>query len=632
MFLKVAEVKLKIDGKEVVVEEGTTILEAAKKVGVEIPTLCHLDGLTPWGGCRLCVVEIKNAPRLFPACVTPVADGMEVYTDTEQVKEARRFVMDLLMSERNHFCMYCEKSGRSGETDCLLQQRAYELEIDHFEFPVYVEKYPVDNSSPVMVVDHNRCILCGRCVRACSEIASNWTLNYSYRGHDALIACDAGVPKGESSCVSCGMCLQVCPTGTLYSKYGAYKGKKSTSEKIDTYCPICGVGCEMRVYVTRNNVVAIDGLGIEKGTYDGGQLCRKGRFDPIADPRKRLKKAVSRDNKGNLVEVNLEEAVNALSDALKKYSSSEVAVRVSSFFSEETLSAVKSFVEKLDITNVDTFDGDIYRNLKDVQYLEAKPEDILEAEFIILVGGDIVENHGVIGSCIRKAVQKNKASFVVVSSESSKIDRWANSVYKLSKDTEGQFAKMFLSALGVDIKDTMDEMARLCGLGHLVIGEIKRYAEKIKRTEKAVIILEGSELLRNKEAINLWSEVAKISNSKLMILLPCSNCKVAWDMGLASDTEMSSEGMKALLIFVGDQDASYKPSLLGRVGDYEFVGLYSAYVDPTMKVADVVIPGTIYLEESGTYLKIDGTKFKTKSALKPHENAIELKELLNKLV
>ena len=203
-----------IDGRELGASEHQTILEVARENGIRIPTLCHLDGLTEVGACRLCLVEIKGNNKLLPACVTQVQEGMEVTTNSPKLHEYRRMVIELLFTERNHTCAVCVSQGH-----CELQALAQELGITHVPFPYLHSKMAVDASSNRFVVDHNRCILCGRCVRVCDEIEGAHTWDLMGRGTETRLITDLGTPWGQSdTCTSCGKCVQVCPTGALFEK------------------------------------------------------------------------------------------------------------------------------------------------------------------------------------------------------------------------------------------------------------------------------------------------------------------------------------------------------------------------------------------------------------------------------
>jgi len=208
-------ITLTIDGQRVEAEEGQTILEAAKAAGIRIPTLCHLEGLTPRGSCRLCLVEVKNwNGKLVPACATPAQDGMEVVASSERLRNLRRMILELLFAERNHICAICPSNGH-----CELQDLACELGMDVVHFPYRFPGLKVDASHQRFVYDPNRCVLCGRCVRACSEVEGAMTLGFSGRGVYTLVEADLGGPWGASeTCTGCGKCVQACPTGALVER------------------------------------------------------------------------------------------------------------------------------------------------------------------------------------------------------------------------------------------------------------------------------------------------------------------------------------------------------------------------------------------------------------------------------
>lgn len=205
---------LKIDDQDIGAQAEQTILEVAREHGIAIPALCHLDGLSDVGACRLCLVQVKGARRLLPACVTRVEEGMEVVTKSEVLVRYRKLLLELFFSERNHICSVCVSNGH-----CELQSLAQTLEVDHIDMPYRHPRVPVDASHDRFVIDHNRCILCTRCVRVCDEIEGAHTWDVMGRGIHAQVITDLNQPWGESeSCTSCGKCVHVCPTGALVEK------------------------------------------------------------------------------------------------------------------------------------------------------------------------------------------------------------------------------------------------------------------------------------------------------------------------------------------------------------------------------------------------------------------------------
>ena len=205
---------LKIDGEDVSARQDETILDVARQNDIFIPRLCELPGLSTVGACRLCLVEVKGLNRLLPACVTRVEEGMEVTTKSEVLDRYRRAILELLFVERNHICSVCVSNGH-----CELQALAQKLDITHVTFPYRYPVQRVDASHERFVVDHNRCILCGRCVRVCDEIEGAHTWDVMGRGINASVITDLSQPWGESqTCTGCGKCVHVCPTGALSEK------------------------------------------------------------------------------------------------------------------------------------------------------------------------------------------------------------------------------------------------------------------------------------------------------------------------------------------------------------------------------------------------------------------------------
>ncbi len=207
-------VTLKMDGRDIGAREDETILEVARENGIEIPTLCHMEGLSDIGACRLCVVEVKGSNKLLTACVTTVREGMEVITHSERLDKYRRMIVEMLFSERNHVCAVCVSNGH-----CDLQNLAVDVGLSHITIPYLYPKVGIDASHERFVLDHNRCVLCTRCVRVCDEIEGAHTWDLMGRGVKTRVITDLAEAWGDSeSCTSCGKCVHVCPTGALFEK------------------------------------------------------------------------------------------------------------------------------------------------------------------------------------------------------------------------------------------------------------------------------------------------------------------------------------------------------------------------------------------------------------------------------
>jgi bidirectional [NiFe] hydrogenase diaphorase subunit len=208
------QISVRINNKLCTATEGDTIYQVAQANGHSIPSLCYMEGLSSPGSCRLCLVEVAGVGKLLPSCTTPAQNGMSVSTETETLAHNRLMALELLFIERNHVCAVCVSNGH-----CELQSMAQRLGMTHVNLPYNFPRLPVDASHPRFVLDHNRCILCSRCVRVCDEVEGAQVWDISARGINSMLVAELNRPWGEAaSCTSCGKCVQVCPTGALVEK------------------------------------------------------------------------------------------------------------------------------------------------------------------------------------------------------------------------------------------------------------------------------------------------------------------------------------------------------------------------------------------------------------------------------
>ncbi|HEY3307492.1 MAG TPA: bidirectional hydrogenase complex protein HoxU [Desulfuromonadaceae bacterium] len=220
-----SRIKLTIDQQAATAQPGDTILQAAQNRNISIPTLCNLEGLIPWGGCRVCLVIVVGRPRPVPACATTAEDGMEVITDSPSLRSARQRIVELIFAERNHLCPVCVMNNH-----CELQSLAKDLQVDHVRYAFLAPAMGIDLSQQRFGIDHNRCILCRRCVRVCDEVEGAHTWDVSGRGAASRVITDLAQPWGSSStCTDCGKCVQACPTGALFEKGIVAQRKTSIS-------------------------------------------------------------------------------------------------------------------------------------------------------------------------------------------------------------------------------------------------------------------------------------------------------------------------------------------------------------------------------------------------------------------
>ena len=308
-----ADVTLTINGRQVSVPAGTTVLEAASMQGINVPTLCHDPELTKPGACRICVVEIKGWRNLPPSCVTAVAEGMEVETHSEAVAEARRTIIDLLLANHPEDCMTCQKFG-----SCRLADYAYEYGVRKTTFTGDKKSFPFDESSAVITRDPNKCILCGKCVRVCDEIVGRHIVDFMDRGFITNVGPthEMGLGEADAQCVNCGSCVAVCPVGALTEKNMQGKGRAWEVTKVKTTCPYCGCGCNFDLNVRDSKVIGV--TSNETSPVNGRHLCVKGRFgyDFIHSSDRLTSPLIKKD--GDFVEVSWEEALSYVASRLKE--------------------------------------------------------------------------------------------------------------------------------------------------------------------------------------------------------------------------------------------------------------------------------------------------------------------------
>ncbi len=309
-------VTLTIDGQKVTVPAGITVLEAARQMGIDIPTFCHDPELSRPGACRICVVEIKGWRNLPPSCVTTVTEGMEVETESEAVVEARRTILDLLLANHPQDCMTCQKFG-----DCRLADYAYRYGLKKTTFVGEQTNVPVDESSAVITRDVNKCILCGKCVRVCAEIVGRNVVDFVSRGFTTKVspALELGLGEKEAGCVSCGSCVAVCPVGALTEKNMQGIARPWEVKKVKTTCPYCGCGCNFDLNVKDGKVVGV--TSNPTSVVNGRHLCVKGRFgyDFIHSSDRLTRPLIKKGGKdGDFVEVSWDEAIRHVASRLKE--------------------------------------------------------------------------------------------------------------------------------------------------------------------------------------------------------------------------------------------------------------------------------------------------------------------------
>lgn len=618
-------VSLTIDGKTVEVPEGTTVLRAAEKAGIHIPTLCDHPELTPYGGCRLCLVEVEGIRTLQASCTLPASNNMVVRTNTERINAARKFVLTLIFSERNHFCPYCQVSGG----DCELQNSAYGEEMTHWPLQPNWQPYEVDASHPFIIIDHNRCILCRRCVRACGELVGNYTLGVEERGAKSFLVADLGVPLGESSCVGCGVCLQVCPTGAIIDRVSAYQGKETQVESHPSVCVGCSLGCGVDILTRDNRIVRIEG-DWEAGVNDG-VICKAGRFDPLFDKRERIHTPLVRRD-GKLVAATWDEALAAVANGLKPLAgknSDGVAALASTRLPVEDLYLFKKIF-------ADSFKSDMVTSLEEGAYtasvtrvfnelgkpFEGKLSALDNADCVITVAFDLAKSHEVAGFFVKRNLAAG-SKLVVIDNESQSIEELASAALIAKGEAYVEMLNGLTAAIvelgtakaksGVEA-EALSVAVKKTGIP---AEEFRSAARLISAAQQPVLVYGKKLAGASGEALKALLELARVSGALTDqasgVISPKGKANSLGAAQLGLDKAFTVNGHKAAYIALGDDEPSQK--LTQSLGKVPFVVVQASYASQLTANASVVLPVTNWSEQEGHFLSFDGTLQKAVKAV-----------------
>jgi formate dehydrogenase major subunit len=624
-------VQLTIDGKQVEVPEGTTVLRAAQMAGIFIPTLCDHKELTPYGGCRLCVVEVEKWRTPVASCTLPVSNGMVVHTDTEAVKKSRKFILSMLFSERNHFCPFCQVSGG----DCELQNAAYHEDMTHWPIQPGWNKFVVDTTHPYFVLDNNRCILCRRCVRACSDMAGNFTLSVAERGAASTIVADTDVPLGESSCIKCGSCVQVCPTGALIDRTSAYQGQDEKLEEINSVCVGCSVGCSTTLKVRNNRVVRIEGDW--QGAVNRGVLCEHGRYHPMTESRSRITTPQMRRN-GKLEPVSWDEALEVLADKFKPLAGKKkdgVAAVISTRLPAEALALFKElFANKFKSGMVTSTEEGVptavvTRFAEKTGAYEGKLDVLRNADTVLCIGANINRSHMVAGFLVKRNLPMG-ARLINISPETGDLDYLANTVLTnkpgsdlaLIKGLQAIIIKEGLGRSPLQLANA-DKFIEQAVAESSVSREQLTQAAKILACSVSPVIVFGKGVTAQRDE-NIVEELHRLAvlvgavDSERFGLISVkgeANSLTASLMGL--DSVFKLNGEKAVYVALGDDYAS--KSLVERISKAPYLVVQASYESALTEKADIVLPVTIWSEQEGHYINLDGRTQKAQCAVTPPE-------------
>ncbi|MBI4282746.1 MAG: molybdopterin-dependent oxidoreductase [Chloroflexi bacterium] len=443
-----AVVTLVIDGKEIQTQPGKTIMQAATEAGLYIPYLCYYPRMKSYGACRMCVVEIENVRGTPASCTTPVAQGMVVHTNTPQLQEMRKGIMELLLSQHPHGCLTCHRIELCGPQDvclrhiavtdrCVVCPKNERCELKDttryvgmgLTTPLTYQyrNLPVRTGDPFYDLDYNLCIVCGRCVRTCEEVRGDSAINFMERSGVSLVGPAHGTSLLESGCEFCGSCIDICPVGALVES--SYKWEKAV-ESVTTTCPHCPVGCQLKLEVDRRGrlIRAIPELEAEA---NHGQACFKGKFGlDFVNSHARLKTPMIRRN-GSLEEASWEEAISLVAEKLSGYKGDQFAVVASYRGTNEESYLLQKFARAvMGTNNVDhssNLKPEMAAPLEDAlghQVATNPVWDLEDARCILAISTNTTEEHNVAAVPVKRAVKKG-AKLIVIDSREVELTRHA---------------------------------------------------------------------------------------------------------------------------------------------------------------------------------------------------------------
>jgi len=519
-----ADVNLTVDGKKVTAPAGTLLIEACKSVGIEVPSFCYYPNLSLQGACRMCLVKIEKMPKLQTACTTVISEGMAVTTESEEIKQARKSMLEMLLGNHPLDCPVCDAGG-----ECELQDMTFAYGAAESKFMEAKNHKEEQQWSPVVYFDRPRCILCYRCVRVCGEGMDVWALGVQNRGVSSLIA-----PNKEDhlECEECGMCIDICPVGALTSGAYRYKTRPWEMKHVGTVCTHCGDGCKTTLGVRRSDtgMEIVRGDNRDKSGTNGDFLCIKGRYGfDFANHEERLTQPLIRKN-GKLTPASWEDAFEFVGKKFAEVRDKDGGAAIGVIGSNRTTNEEAYLLSKFARTVLKTNNVDHHRTadfsafaaaMRGKENATASMADVFSAPAILLIGNDPTEQHPLLAWQIRNNVRLHRAKLFVINAESIKLRRQATSFTQIPAGTEGKVAAFLAGDDGAadGLGNTKDAWVAL--------------RDKI-HAEQNIVIIFGSEI-RGKDIASLVSFASGIPGAKFVCLGDYANSRGAADMGLYPD-------------------------------------------------------------------------------------------------
>jgi len=640
-----ADVNITVDGKKVAAPAGTLLIEACKRVTIEVPSFCYYPNLSLQGACRMCLVKVEKMPKLQTACTTVIGEGMIVTTDSDEIRQARKAMVELLLGNHPLDCPVCDAGG-----ECELQDMTFSYGAAESKYMEPKNHKEEQQWSPVVYFDRPRCILCYRCVRVCGEAMDVWALGVQNRGVGSIIAPNQ---NDHLECEECGMCIDICPVGALTSGAYRYKTRPWEMTHVGTICSHCGDGCKTTLGVRRSEtgMEIVRGDNRDKSGINGDFLCIKGRYAfDFAHHEDRLTQPLIRKH-GQLVPSTWEEAFGLIGKRFKEVREQHGGAAIGVFGSNRTTNEENYLLQKFARVVLETNNIDHHRTADFPAFAAAaagKPDatasmrDVFQAPAILLIGNDPTEQHPLLAYQIRNNVRLHRAKLYVVNSREIKLSRQAAGFLQIPAGAEARLAA-FLRG-----EDSLAE-GLSAGLGRAsespattratlsTTATLAAFRDQL-RNEHNLVIVFGSEI-RGDAIDSLVKFGAGIPGAKFICLGDYANSRGAADMGLYPDllpgyhAVASADSAKFREEWGGLPQAAGMPLaemvesarsgklkafyVVGAnpVGRFEidpfafsqsFVVVQDMFLTETAALADVVLPAANAYEKSGTFTSTSG--------------------------
>ena len=625
-----ADVTLTVDGKTLTAPAGTLLIEACRKVGIEIPAFCYYPGLSLQAACRMCLVRIEKMPKLQTACTTPVAEGMIVATETDEIKQARKAMLELVLANHPLDCPVCDAGG-----ECELQDMTFKYGAGGSQFVEIKNHRDEQQWSPVVFFDRPRCILCYRCVRVCNEGMDVTALGIQQRNSGSVIA-----PNDQNSldCEQCGMCIDICPVGALTSDTYRYKTRPWEMTHVGTICTHCGDGCKTTLGVRRSDdgMQIVRGDNRDKSGLNGEFLCVKGRYAfDFANNEERLTQPLVRQSNGEFAAVSWEVAIKVVAEKFRavrdeRGGASIGVIGSTRITNEEAYLLQKTARSAFGTNNIDHHRTTDYvrftRALAGQSHRIASVADAGSAKAIFVLGDDPTEQHPLLAWNLRTNVRHNSTHIYLANHREIKLRHQAKSFVQIPVDAYGNFAEFL-------------------GGGSGPFGDDAVALRDALRSEPNLLIVFGSEL--RGDAIDAMVKFGlSLPDTKFACLGDYVNSRGAADMGLYPDLlpgyvpveqqdglraeysgripqksgldlfqmfEAAARNELAALYVVGD-DPVERLGVSAEALRNTFVVVQDMFMTATAKLADVVLPTANLYEKSGTVTNTFGDLQQVKKA------------------